>query len=330
MPVTIYVRSADENAPAESCPSLTFDGPRVVIGRGSSCDVRLPDASVSHRHATLQIVSGAVALADEGSRNGTYVGSRKLSVRAPYTLKPGELIRIGRVWLEVRMNQRPATRELSLATKDLALALVSQAMRALGDDGSPRVRVIEGPDEGAEVVLSEEGRVYVIGRGDNCELALADVDASREHVQVVRRGSVVLVRDRGSKNGAALDGAELPSERDVPWRSAQALTLASTTLVLEEPAAAALRSIEDAPDEPLVEADVPPPPSPSLGSIPSTAPRRADSTPPGSAPPKPASTTPPKPIQPRRRVAAADATIVVAAIVILLLSLAGLAWLLRT
>ncbi len=325
MPVTIYVRSADENAPAESCPSLTFDGPRVVIGRGSSCDVRLPDASVSHRHATLQIVSGAVALADEGSRNGTYVGSRKLSVRAPYTLKPGELIRIGRVWLEVRLNHRPATRELSLATKDLALALVSQAMRALGDDGSPRVRVVDGPDVGAEIVLSEEGRVYVIGRGDNCELALADVDASREHVQVVRRGSVVLVRDRGSKNGAALDGAELPSERDVPWRSAQSLSLASTTLVLEEPAAAALRSIEDAPDEPLVEADVPPPPSPSLGSL-----RRADSTAPGSVAPKSASAAPPKRIQPRRRIAAADATIVVAAIVILLLSLAGLAWLLRT
>lgn len=329
MPVTIYVRSADENAPAESCPSLTFDGPRVVIGRGSSCDVRLPDASVSHRHATLQIVSGAVALADEGSRNGTYVGSRKLSVRAPHTLKPGELVRIGRVWLEVRLSQRPATRELSLATKDLALALVSQAMRALGDDGSPRVRVVEGPDEGGELVLSEEGRVYVIGRGDDCELALADVDASREHVQVVRRGSVVLVRDRGSKNGAALDGAELPSERDVPWRSAQSLSLASTTLVLEEPAAAALRSIEDAPDEPLVETDVPPPPSPSLGATAAPA-RRADATAPGSVAPKPASAPLPEPIQPRRRVAAADASIVVAAIVILLLSLAGLAWLLRT
>ena len=323
MPVTIYVRSADENAPAESCPSLTFDGPRVVIGRGSSCDVRLPDASVSHRHATLQIISGAVSLADEGSRNGTYVGARKLSVRAPYTLKPGELIRIGRVWLEVRTDHRPATRELSMATKDLALALVAQAMRALGDDGSPRVRVIEGPDEGAEMILAEEGRLYVIGRGETCELALADGDASREHVQLVRRGSVVLVRDRGSKNGAALDGAELPSERDVAWRSAQTLSLANTTLVLEEPAAAALKSIEDAPDEPLVDADVPPPPS-STERRPSTAP------PASSKPAVPLSVPASKPPQPRRRVAPADAGIVLAAIVILLLSLAGLAWLLRT
>jgi pSer/pThr/pTyr-binding forkhead associated (FHA) protein len=328
MPVTIYVRSADEDAPAESCPSLTFDGPRVVIGRGASCDVRLPDASVSHRHATLQIASGTVSLADEGSRNGTYVGARKLSVRAPYTLKSGELVRIGRVWLEVRSDQRPATRDLSLATKDLALALVSRAMRALGEDGSPRVRVAEGPDEGAELVLAEEGRVYVVGRGDTCDLALADRDASREHVQIVKRGSVVLVRDRGSKNGATLEGAAVPSDRDVPWRAKQVLALANTAIVLEEPAALALRSIEDADDEPLAEAEVPPPPAASAPASSSRAPTRD-----GGASVMPVAETSPKPVErvrPRRRIAAADAGIVVAALVILLLSLAGLAWLLRT
>src|SRR6476659_1798650 len=104
MPVTIYVRSADENAPAESCPSLTFDGPRVVIGRGPSCEVRLPDASVSHRHATIQVAAGGISVTDEGSRNGTFVGNRKLAVRATYTLRSGELVRGGRVWLELRSD----------------------------------------------------------------------------------------------------------------------------------------------------------------------------------------------------------------------------------
>lgn len=337
MPVTIYVRSADENAPAERCPSLTFDGPRIVIGRGTSCDVRLPDASVSSRHATLQVAAGSVTLADEGSRNGTYVGSRKLAPRAPYTLKSGELVRMGRVWLEIRIDQRPATRDLSLATKDLALALVSQAMRALGDDGSPRVRVVEGPDEGVELVLADEGRAYVIGRGDTCDLPLADRDASREHVQIVRRGSSVLVRDRESKNGSALDGAMLPTDRDVVWRSTQTLALASTALVLEEPAAQALKSIEEAADELLPEAEIPPPPLSSAAGSASVPPPKPESV----HPPAPASASmpalaapeAPKPsVAPKKKrvVATADAGIVVAAIVILLLSLAGLAWLLRT
>lgn len=330
MPVTIYVRSADENAPRESCPSLTFDGPRVVIGRGASCDVRLPDTSVSHRHATLQITSGTVALTDEGSRNGTYVGLRKLSARAPYTLKGGELVRIGRVWLEISVDHRPATRDLSLATKDLALALVAEAMRNMGDDGSPRVRVIEGPDEGAELVLSEEGRVYVMGRSETCDLPLADEDASREHVQLVRRGSVVLVRDRGSKNGSVVDGVFLPSDRDVTWKSSQTLALASTMLSLEEPAAEALKSIEEATDEPLADKDVPPLPAAAAGPA-----STRGSAPPVSAPsapeaPKPEATPRIAPKKQKTRMAPADTGIVVAAIVILLLSLAGLAWLLRT
>lgn len=338
MPVTIYVRSADESAPRESCPSLTFDGPRVVIGRGASCDVRLPDASVSNRHATLQL-SGGVTLADEGSRNGTYVGARRLAPRAPYALKSGELVRLGRVWLEIRIDQRPATRELSMATKDLALALVAQAMRALGDDGSPRITVVEGPDQGASLVLREEERVYLVGRGDNCDLALADHDASREHIQVIRRGSTVFVRDRSSKNGAALDGGELSSERDVPWKASQTLALASTHIILEEPAVLALRSIEDADDELLADADVPPPPS-VVAATPAPVvpvPPPADATA-GVAAPAELSQRSAEIVdayeakirKQRRRISKADAGIVVAAVVIFMLSLAGLAWLLRT
>jgi pSer/pThr/pTyr-binding forkhead associated (FHA) protein len=324
MPVTIYVRSADENAPTESCPSLTFDGPRVVIGRGPSCEVRLPDASVSHRHATLQVAAGGISVTDEGSRNGTFVGNRKLAIRAPHTLRSGELVRVGRVWLEIRSDQRPATRDLSLATKDLALALVSHAMRALGDDDSPRIRVEEGPDAGTELTLSDEGRVYVIGRGETCELPLADADASREHVQVVRRAGTVLARDRGSKNGSALDGQPLASDRDVPWKSGQALTLAQTLLLLVEPAAAALRSIEDAEDELLGPADVPPPPS--AAPPPSARPSEPPSVPTGTPAPIDAS----RPKAPRARISFADVTLAIAALIILVLSLVGLVWLLKT
>ena len=50
MAVTIVVLSAD----SDPLPSITFDAPRVVLGRGEGTDVRLPDPSVSHRHASLR------------------------------------------------------------------------------------------------------------------------------------------------------------------------------------------------------------------------------------------------------------------------------------
>ena len=52
MPVTVVVKSgATDGAPPLS---LTLDMPVIVLGRGESCDVRLPDPSVSRRHATVR------------------------------------------------------------------------------------------------------------------------------------------------------------------------------------------------------------------------------------------------------------------------------------
>jgi len=230
MPLTVVVRSSGEDS-----PSLTFDGSRVVIGRGEGCDVRLPDPSVSHRHAIIRIQAGEHALLDEGSSNGTFVGGVRLSPRTPRILKTGDLVRIGRVWVEIRIDQTPPTRDLAAATRDLALALVGQAMRALGDDTTPKVRVVEGRDAGATLALEEQGRLYIAGRDEACDLPLEDTDASREHVRFVRRGSTVLVRDAGSKNGAFLGDARISPDRDTAWRPALMLRIGRTVLALDEP-----------------------------------------------------------------------------------------------
>jgi len=82
MPVTVVVRSASGG----TTPSLTFDGSRIVIGRSDGSDVRLPDPSVSQRHASIRAQGAEYALIDEGSTNGTWVGGVKLGPRTPRTL----------------------------------------------------------------------------------------------------------------------------------------------------------------------------------------------------------------------------------------------------
>ena len=328
MPLTLLLRSS-ETASGEGVPALTFDGGRVVIGRGPGCDVRLPDPSVSHRHATVRANGAEFALVDEKSTNGTFIGGARLAPNTPRPLKHGDLLRVGRVWLEVRIDQTPATRDLAVATRDLALALVSQAMRALGEEAETKIQVTEGPDAGAALTLEDEGRVYVIGREASCDLALADTDVSRAHVNVVRRGSTVLLRDLGSKNGARLGDSRLPPDRDVPWRSGLTLAIGGTTMVLEEPAAIALAELEAAEDEPMGPDDAPPPPEALNGA---GAGRPGD---PGDA----LSSRPevaPQPRPPRSTVPAVgsqwsptDVAVVVTALALLGLSVAGLVWLLR-
>ena len=255
MPVTVAVRTA--SGPSPEAPSLTFDGSRIVIGRGGGSDVRLPDPSVSTRHATIRATGNDYAIVDEGSTNGTWVGGVKLLPQSPRVVKSGDLVRVGRVWLELTIGQKAPTPDLGLATRDLAFALVQRAMDAVGDDTVTKVRVAEGPDIGEELRLCEEGRAYVVGRAETCDLPLADPDASREHAVIARRGGQILLRDLGSRNGVYLGDQRLTPERDVVWRAATMARIGITVLALDEPVSAALAELEAAADEAMREEDIP-------------------------------------------------------------------------
>ena len=325
MSLTLLLRTDAEADASGEVPSLTFDGGRVVIGRGSGCDVRLPDPSVSHRHATVRSKGPVLSLVDEKSANGTFVGGERLSPQTPRPLKSGDLIRVGRVWLEVKIDQRPATLDLANATRDLALSLVTRAMRALGQEAEPRLEVFEGKNLGAALALAEEGQAYTIGTEAGCDLRLSDPDVSGRHAQVVRRGGTILVRDLGSVGGTSIGESRLSSERDASWRAPAPLRLGATTLVLAEPAVAALTELEAAEDEPMSPGDVPAEPAP-FGARPSRAPSRPELA----APPVRPSAAPrlsrPKGLA---RWSPLEMGVAFAAVVLLGLSLAGLVWLLR-
>lgn len=326
MPVTLTVRA---EKPGGKEPSLTFDASRVVIGRGASCDVRIPDASVSQRHAVLSAQGAEYQIIDEGSTNGTFVGGVRLSPKAPRALRSGDMVRVGRVWLEVRVDQSAPTPDLALATRDLALALVQRAMMSQGNDTVPRVSVVEGADMGTVLRLEDEGRVYVAGRGESCDLPLADADASREHVQIVRRGATVLVRDLRSKNGSTMGEQPVPTGRDAPWKQSVMLRVGATVLALEEPVADALGDLETAPDEKMVAGETPEPPrSSQRPSEPEGAPRSGR----GAEAPiarleKSVLTVPTR--SRRSRIKAADIAIIGAALSLIVLSIAALVWVLK-
>lgn len=348
MPITVVVRSSSEVATEP--PSLTFDGPRIVLGRGAGSDVRLPDPSVSLRHATIRATGTEYAIVDEGSTNGTWVGGIRLLPQTPRVVKTGDLVRVGRVWLEVAIGHKAATPDLGLATRDLAFALVRNAMEAVGDDTVVKVRVAEGPDLGAELRLLEEGRTYLLGRADRCDLPLADEDASREHAAVTRRGTQVFLRDLASRNGVFLGESPVTPNRDMLWRPPTMARIGRSVLALDEPVSLALAALEAAKDEPLPEEEAPPAPAPSqaMPSIPpsagprSTAPSAAPMAPPSAGPPSahvaeaPAAPVAASPEQapPRRSRRArgwttTDFAVAGVAIAVIAVSLAGLVWVLK-
>lgn len=257
MALTVVVRSGDLAAPA----TITFDAPRIVIGRGDSCEVRLPDPSVSHRHASIRQRGTDYVVIDEGSSNGTFVGPVRLSPHAPHGLRSGDLIRVGRIWLEVRVEQVPVTHGQTLATREIALALVASALSADGQVSGARIRVTKGPDAKRELILTEMDRAYIVGRGAGVDMPIQDDDLSRRHVEVARRGLNLVLRDLGSKNGTLLDGRRLEKNEEIIWPSGSTLVIGGSELIYDDPVRDALAHLETVPDEQMREADPVDPPT---------------------------------------------------------------------
>jgi pSer/pThr/pTyr-binding forkhead associated (FHA) protein len=77
----------------------------VTLGRGPGVDVLLDDASVSHQHAALELVSAGYRIRDLGSTNGVRVNG--VSVAAA-DLEHGDRLEVGAVAFRYVVEARTA------------------------------------------------------------------------------------------------------------------------------------------------------------------------------------------------------------------------------
>ncbi len=69
----------------------------LILGRAPDCQIVIPSAAVSRRHARLRRLDGNLVIEDLGSSNGTFVNGEKIST--PKSLKDGDRISFGTVEL---------------------------------------------------------------------------------------------------------------------------------------------------------------------------------------------------------------------------------------
>jgi DNA-binding winged helix-turn-helix (wHTH) protein len=80
-----------------------------IVGRDDDAAVRLDSTSVSRRHAAIRITETGVILEDLGSKNGTFIGERRLV--SPLPLADGDEFRLGAVRIRLRIPKRPGSTE---------------------------------------------------------------------------------------------------------------------------------------------------------------------------------------------------------------------------
>jgi hypothetical protein len=71
-----------------------YDG-FIFLGRASTCDVIIRDASISKSHAVIAPKDGGYTLRDNRSRNGTWHNGERLAEGEQVELKSGDVIVLG-------------------------------------------------------------------------------------------------------------------------------------------------------------------------------------------------------------------------------------------
>jgi DNA-binding winged helix-turn-helix (wHTH) protein len=95
--------------PATACAYWLLKGRRriplepgeTIVGRDTGAGVHIDDSSVSRRHARILISAEGATLEDLRSKNGTFLGERKIEQQAPLSDK--DKIRVGSVRMTIRI-----------------------------------------------------------------------------------------------------------------------------------------------------------------------------------------------------------------------------------
>ena len=106
----------------------------LVLGRGESCNVRIPDTGVSREHARIFVHNGAVWVRDAGSRNGVVVNGKR--IQRPATIGPGDTVSIG----ETNAFQLEWFSDEAERSADRPASAVEPAAAAPSPSAGPRMR----------------------------------------------------------------------------------------------------------------------------------------------------------------------------------------------
>ena len=116
------------------------------------------------------------------------------------------------------------------------------------------ILVIQSAEMGERRVPLQRG-VLTLGRGADCDLVLADSQASRRHAELRRAGERWQIVDLGSTNGTFMSGGRLAPNVARSLRPGEIVTIGSTRLrLLDEAPAAAPRAAAPPPAPDMADA----------------------------------------------------------------------------
>ena len=130
----------------------------MLVGRSPSCGLRLDDRTVSGEHALLSWTDSEWRVRDLGSRNGTFVGGRRVPPGEGRQLKSGDQLGFGDEVAQWELVEDGAPSALAQSVDGALIRVAQDGILALPNPENPMV-VVYLDDRARWISESDEGQV---------------------------------------------------------------------------------------------------------------------------------------------------------------------------
>lgn len=186
---------------ARGATVLPVDGEHTV-GRRSDCTVVVDDERVSRQHLRVVVRDHQWVLADLQSANGTFIDGRRVTEAV---VTDGLCVHLGRA--EGEASLRFDTTATPPIDAGAATVLAPNAPdRVPTRSGRHRREPVSPAELGPARLHRLDAHSIAIGRSDENEVVLNDLETSRRHAVLLRTGDGFRLKDLGSHNGTFLNG----------------------------------------------------------------------------------------------------------------------------
>lgn len=224
------------------------EGDQWIIGRDpDACQLLVEDPSASRKHALCRKTPQGIIIESLTPNNPVIVNDEP--VTEPKLLQHNDTVKIGdtlfRFYTELgaqlfedkipeeasEVTPQEKTHDTIFEDEPTDERALAQVNFDLMDTGRWLLKVVGGPNNGAEFPM-QTGQSYVIGTDPNsCDIVFYDTSVSRQHARItIGQDDVITITDLKSRNGTRIDGEILKDSR--PLAPNTMVTVGTTSFVV--------------------------------------------------------------------------------------------------
>lgn len=216
------------------------EGEEWIIGRDPDVSYQvLEDPMVSRKHVICRLTSEGYVLENLSAVNPASVNGKK--IEEPVTLQEGDAVQIGSDIFHFTLKDPVETgrKEKTPSEDEVETPTIYEESEDLGalafsGTGDARwiIKVISGPNSGAEFGIFE-GTTFVVGKDPKtCDILFQDLSVSAQHAKVsASAAGVVTIEDLGSLNGVYINGQKITQPTELNTQDLVALGTTSFLVI---------------------------------------------------------------------------------------------------